>query len=99
MNPLPDSFEISPCGVGSSPGVYAIVFHGILDDFEIHQVLYIGSSKNMAKRIYSKNHLYVKLFKLFPGCIYTASYETEDFLKVEKEMIIQLRPIFNSKHK
>lgn len=98
---LPDYFEISPFGVGSSPGVYALIFNELVGVLQkrVQVVLYIGSSKNMAKRVYSDKHLYKKLYSIFNGNISVASYETEDYLNVEKEIIKLLKPVFNSKHK
>lgn len=92
-------FETGEFGHPNKPGVYAVFTY----DYETQKdtLLYIGSSKNMSKRINSTNHIYRKTFDLYSHklIVYTMSCEIENYRQVEIEMIKEFNPIFNVQHK
>lgn len=102
---IKDNFETS-CGLGlsRSSGVYAIfaVNLRLWQNCSIwsEHLLYIGSSKNIERRVYSDNHPYVVAYlrfkKQFPDFSVKAKWiETDNYLQLEKELIRSLRPPLN----
>lgn len=82
-----------------TPGVYAVFLMNIQD--KKRKLLYIGSSKNMRKRVYSSGHPYEIInnsakWPYFAGIMYR---ECDNFLQLEKTMIKRLKPFFNKHHK
>lgn len=93
-------FKVSPFGLPKSSGVYLIC---LKKEFKtrtdkIHRVLYVGSSKNMNKRVYSPNHIYRKVYDR-GWMVYCAFLQTEDYISLEKTLIKELRPLLNKQHK
>lgn len=93
-------FEISGLGAPFAPGVYVVCdagFEGRKNDLT---ALYVGSSKNIAKRVYSDAHPYMLLFRKYPEKMIVISYtETENFLQLEHELIAKYQPIYNKRGK
>lgn len=88
-------------GLPDSSGVYAVClasFHNLM--IENARLVYIGSSKNIQKRVYSPKHLYRKLHNRSNNfLVYIIYLECDNYLKLEKELIIRLNPILNKQHR
>lgn len=83
------------------PGVYAVYFlYGMGQDPKNARLVYIGSSKNIKKRIQSTTHPYGQILirkkrglsKLSVFCKYI---ECDDFKEVERILISLYKPILN----
>jgi len=99
-----DKSFITGCGMGidSCPGVYAICVINMDRYWETREynsrVLYIGSSKNISRRVESPNHIYHIVYNRFRKTNVNAFvkwYKTDDYLKLEKELIQLVKPILN----
>lgn len=89
-------FNCSPFGPPESSGVYMIVeFSRFNNDTEI---VYVGSSKNILKRVMNPNHPYRQQPKqgLKRRCL---TYECENFKELEVELIGGLNPRINKNHR
>lgn len=94
------NYEYSPFGVPRLPGVYVVsVAKYDPDTLRIKKTkaVYIGSSKDMHRRIMSTSHVYRKLYdKLHhTHCVAVACLITDDYLIEEKRMIMKYRPKLN----
>lgn len=82
----------------SKPGVYAVI---VFEPFTRNpqRVVYIGSSKNMHRRVMSPNHIYRRLNNILK-CYSVAvwCFETDNYLSVEESLIKKYRPRFNKQH-
>ena len=84
------------------PGVYLIL--EIDDTNKKLKVLYIGSSKNMRKRLYRSKHsmdYYLEHFidEYDFGILRPVAYViTDDYVQLEKQLIKSIRPEFNIRH-
>lgn len=60
-------------------------------------LVYIGSSKNIRKRVLSSHHLYRRLLNrgLFA---YTRHIVTEDYISLERQLIRERKPLLNIHH-
>lgn len=88
------NIDTSIFGPPPMPGVYFICAKSELKRTE--HILYIGSSKNMEKRILSPKHPYRILYNRLEKClVYTRCLETENFIELEKQFIKTLRPLLN----
>ena len=89
-------FECSLFGASRKAGVYAICnrvhFEGIED------ILYIGSSKNIHKRVYNRTHPYKFLYEFLKGITYIKYFETTNYKKIEIDMIKMYCPKYNIQH-
>lgn len=84
------------CEPKSEPGVYAIFMQSVY--LQRPRLLYIGSSKNVQKRINNTNHWYLYLYKrCYQGIILKYIY-CDNYLEVEKKMIIKNKPLLNKVH-
>jgi excinuclease UvrABC nuclease subunit len=93
-------FEISGLGAPFCPGVYVVCDAGYMGRKSELTPLYVGSSKNMAKRVYSNTHPYMILFKEFPEkMIVISCIVTDNFLQLERELIAKYQPKHNKKGK
>lgn len=91
-----EKFNISPLGAPPSSGVYSVVIFDISPKKET--ILYIGSSKNIQKRVSSKTHPYKRIFdSLYGGDLLCCVkyYECDEYLEIEKELIRKFNPTFN----
>lgn len=82
----------------SMPGVYAVC----LERRGGYRILYIGSSKNIYRRVSRPDHPYYKIskrkyYKYGELCLFC--YLTDDYIRIEKELIIKTRPFLNKAHK
>lgn len=97
-------FDYGSKATPTEAGVYAVVAfaydpnkHASLVGSE--HLLYIGSSKNIQKRVFHTDHWYTKCYNRFQGSIvYTRHLLTDDYLYVEKSLIKTLRPRLNIIH-
>jgi excinuclease UvrABC nuclease subunit len=99
MGKLFDKVETNTFGIPSKMGVYAVCIRRI--GFK-ERVVYIGSSKNMSKRLMSLSHPYRKLYdRLTDGdvLVYTKSIMTEHYVDLEKKLIQEYKPILNKRFK
>jgi excinuclease UvrABC nuclease subunit len=89
---------ISEFGPPNLAGVYAVYSMNVITGYK--QILYIGSSKNIHKRIMNPNHVYRKLINEseYPVIIYTKHRITDDYNRLEIKMINKLKPVFNLMH-
>jgi excinuclease UvrABC nuclease subunit len=89
----------NPLGHSCSCGVYAVCMRIVdKDTFSLSQeeVLYIGSSKNISKRVNSQNHLYRKLYLEFElNLVYIKYFTCEDYIQLEKNLIAIYKPKHN----
>lgn len=86
-------FGPPPCA-----GVYAVCISH--PDRKSERILYIGSSKNVYKRLSNQEHPYLKCFHRFPDfLVYTKTIETDDYEHLEKKLIRTYRPILNKNGK
>ncbi len=88
-----ESWSVSEFGWDGIMGVYAVCS---IDnqDLVIH---YIGSSKNIGKRLNNLSHPYRVLFEqnVF---VHIRYFETSDYKNIEKLMINKFNPILNKQH-
>jgi excinuclease UvrABC nuclease subunit len=91
-----DGFEFSPFGPPDEPGVYMII--GLMSFLNGAHLFYVGSAKNINKRVSSTNHPYRKLYDRFVSAhvsIATAFIITPDYVELEKRLIRKYRPLLN----
>lgn len=87
-------FEPDLCGVDEAPGVYMITRTN-MNSLET-EVMYIGSSRNMRKRINTPSHPYRYLFdKEIDHFVSASCVRVENYLELEKEMIKHFNPPLN----
>lgn len=93
-------FQISPLGWDGISGVYCICTGGLnYITFEIDplKVWYVGSTKDIGKRLTNSNHPYIILQE--KGYSPFVRYiETQDYIKLEKRIISLLNPPMNKQH-
>jgi excinuclease UvrABC nuclease subunit len=78
-------------GHPSEAGVYAVCAKELPNGAE--HVLYIGSTKNLKKRLASNSHPYRIVYERFP--CYVRFKPTDDYVKLEIKLIKKHRPILN----
>lgn len=87
-------FRSSPFGPPPVCGVYVVCV--ATKDFEQRYAVYIGSSKNIQRRVLNTRHIYRRLYNLLKNSwVYTMSYPCDDFINVESELIKKYKPRFN----
>lgn len=77
------------------PGVY-ILIHLHIDQFDKtikHNILYVGSSKNLKAR--HRSHEVLRMLKMHYDYIRTYFKYCDDFLEAEKYLIGKLQPKYN----
>ena len=80
------SFELNEFGQPRHPGVYMVTVFN--PETKKIRILYIGSSKNIHKRTHRNGHPYYEALNRFNNyyvCLRT--YNTNDYVELEKEMI------------
>lgn len=90
-----NKWEVSEFGWHNISGVYCIYTFDILT--KIKNLMYIGSSINIGKRIHQKNHPYQNLLQN-NECIFIKFKEIkepESFRKLEISLINRIRPAMN----
>jgi hypothetical protein len=91
-----------PCflGVTQNSGVYAIIIYTRHNNK--HRCIYIGSSNNIEKRIMNLNHVYRKAYDKFTDTdvyVYPIEFICDNYIEMEKKLIIKYQPILNKNHK
>lgn len=87
--------EPSPCGPFQGPGVYGVFIKATLFT-KRERLLYIGSSKNIAKRVRSERHPYMKCFRRFDEYyVYTKSFPMYEYAEAERVLIAHFKPLLN----
>lgn len=99
-----DFADTSPFGLPDTEGVYAVCVNHYKEFNKPkprERILYIGSSKNMQKRVMNNsNHPYRICYDRFDDfLVYTKSIETEDYVELEKYLIKVYKPLLNKNHK
>jgi len=91
-------WEISPFGPTRSSGVYCVMCGNV--DTKKNEILYIGSSKNIYKRVMSPLHPYKKLYQIinYPFLVYIKYKECDNYRDLEKILIKRLKPQYNLQH-
>lgn len=94
-----ENSEISVLGPPDASGVYAIMM--CKRKSKKHEILYIGSAKNIRKRLLQRNHFYLKLYSALSDdfLIFTKSMITDDYINAEKFLIKHFKPVFNTNGK
>lgn len=96
---LPKEFESSLFGISDKSGVYVICVRSMYNNTKPERILYIGSAKNMRKRVIRRNHLYIQLYNRFDNfLVYVKFFETENYKELEKQMIYEFTPVLNKVH-
>jgi excinuclease UvrABC nuclease subunit len=85
----------SPFGPPSYSGVYG-VFEMNSETLEV-KLHYIGSSKNIQKRVLNKKHPYIILFQE-KELVFTRSFQCDDYVQKEIELIKKYKPRLNKLH-
>jgi excinuclease UvrABC nuclease subunit len=92
-----DEWVSSEFGPTEKPGVYAVCQ---CDWFKkgSEEVVYIGSAKNIQKRVLNTAHPYRKLLNIvtWPVTVYVKYFETPDYVELEKAAIRKFRPKYNT---
>lgn len=91
---------ISEFGPPSEPGVYCVAIFN--SNTRTTQIVYVGSSKNIFKRVMNPGHHYRKLnndISDFHINIYVKFKVCENYRELEKRLIKRLRPVYNINHK
>lgn len=93
-NTYNENFDIPP----EKPGIYYLVVPKLFvcDGIEF-QIMYIGSSKNLARRY--DRHAIKRLLTAIYGYVQFYFIETEDYIDVEKLLIKLYKPKFNIQYK
>lgn len=91
-----EKWEDGTFGHPEKPGVYAVCMCRNLQSQE--KIVYIGSSKNVYKRLNSANHVYKKLYNKSRFHVYTKSFMTNDYIEIEKKLIIKYKPPLNKQY-
>ena len=91
-------FTSDPCGPTTKAGVYLVTL--INPETKKRKVFYVGSSKNIQKRVLNPSHPYRKLFDRFSErfWVVTEDYETDNYIELEKELIRYFKPVMNNVH-
>ena len=84
-------------GPTSDPGVYFVIRVQIIGNKVIDEVVYVGSSKSIAKRVLNPNHIYRRLFSSTQDVV-TRDYATTDYIELEKAFIAHFKPRYNKQH-
>jgi excinuclease UvrABC nuclease subunit len=92
------TWQSSLCGPPNKAGVYCVMSTNIVT--KERSVSYIGSSKNILKRVMNPSHPYRKLYSIskWPVVISTKFKVCTDYKILEKRMIKKLRPKYNIQH-
>lgn len=88
-------WNTSPFGWDKIKGVYCVCTCD--DDYNNLKVWYVGSSGNIGKRLYNRNHPYYVLFSqgLWPFIKFA---EVSNYKELEKRIISLLSPPMNKQH-
>ena len=88
-------------GPPSFKGVYIVttsVWLSCISDRHPIKALYVGRSRNIARRVLSKYHPYMRLNETQPGGVTLWCKHCDDSVQSEIEAIRALRPLYNVQH-
>lgn len=97
-----DGYDFCPFGHPEVPGVYVICIaentHGQNYSFD---PVYVGSSKNIHKRVMVTSHIYRRLYNQYYAThlVAVAVKVTDNYIREEIRMIQKYSPKFNKQHK
>ncbi len=93
-----NKWEISPFGPTRKSGVYCVMSTDTIA--KKTSILYIGSAKNIYRRVMNKSHIYRRLYEIssYPLLVYLKIKECDDYVSLEKRMIKRIRPKYNIQH-
>jgi excinuclease UvrABC nuclease subunit len=93
------SWFLSEFGPTWAAGVYCVMRVNI--ETHVSKVLYIGSSKNIARRVLKLSHPYRRLLDkhTWPEMIVLKMKECDNYLDLEIQLIRRLQPKYNTQHK
>lgn len=86
--------DISPFGPSNQSGVYGVFITTTIKT----RCVYIGSSKNIQKRVTREDHIYRILYdrlNKYDVSIYTRQISCIDFINKERELIRKYKPLLN----
>jgi len=89
--------EPSLFGPPNYSGVYGVFLYRNM----VPEILYIGSSKNIKKRVSSSSHFYLQLFEKHQedgDLIVTRSFPCSNYKELEIVLIKKYKPILNKTH-
>lgn len=89
------NWQSSPFGPTTKCGVYAVmVFNPYTHE---SQIVYIGSAKNIKKRVLNPKHPYRLAVNEvpFPFYVCVKYKECDNYIELEKRLIKRLNPVFN----
>ena len=91
-------FGGSEFGPPKQPGVYVVCEVNMINGREVCH--YIGSSKNIYKRVMNSCHIYRCLYDnaQWPSVVYIKWIVTDDYAAIEKRAIRSIRPRRNIAH-
>lgn len=94
-----NNWVVSEFGPPIGKGVYAVCSLNVTTKEK--ELLYIGSSKNIQKRVLNPSHPYRILFNMaqYPVVIFTKSKLCDNYIELEKLLIKRLQPKHNIIHK
>lgn len=94
---MKNNWEISFLGWRNIMGVYCIIENNIGNNI-IH---YVGSSKNIDKRINNQKHPYRILFNKGINCFvkFKRFNNVDDMLNLERNLIRKIKPNYNTQNK
>ena len=97
-NIIPYQFEVSPFGATYKSGVYFISAANPITHKK--KVFYVGSSKNIQKRVYgnTKHPYYILFNRLNNFLVFVEYFETDDYIRIERECIKLLKPVLNKQY-
>lgn len=94
-----EKIEPSPFGPPSTSGIYAVCLMNKGDKLlpiGRERIVYVGSAKNIKKRLSDPSHPYNICLSRFSGIyVYTKHFECSDYLSVERSLIQTYRPLLN----
>jgi len=95
---MKSKWQLSEFGPPDMPGVYAVVVYNAYT--KSMDIVYIGSSRNIHKRVMNPNHPYRKLNDIisFPYFISVKYKVCDNYIDLEKSLIKRLKPKYNLQH-
>lgn len=92
------NFQVGEFGHPKSQGVYILFVSNYIT--QKSQILYIGSSKNLSKRINDPSHFYRLSLEVLSNeyFVYSMSCVIDNYKEIEKEMIKYFKPPLNIQH-
>jgi excinuclease UvrABC nuclease subunit len=91
-------WKVSEFGWNGIAGVYCVCVFNTTK--QKNQIIYIGSSKDIGKRVNSTNHFYRLMCndKREDEIVFIKYKETSNYIQIEKQLIKKIKPFLNIKH-